>query len=821
MFLGIDLGTSNSVIYGVMDNGSPRLFKTADGGDTLPSVIYVDKRGARLYGRRAQDQVLLNPDSVAHGFKRLMGTSTPIELSGAGISLTPAECSADIIKQLLAQAATETGNAEVEGVVVTIPAAFNQMQSEATLRAVERAGITASVKLLQEPVAAAIAAAHGDIRGQFLIYDLGGGTFDLALAKADNKEIKIVANQGINMLGGRDFDRRLVQDIIRPWLAENFSLPEDFMRQPAYRRLLRVAQLAAEKAKIELSSRESVTIFASDSEVRSEDSAGSDIFLDVKVTRAQFEELIADTVDRTVAVAQGLLQDQGLNAGDIDHLVFVGGPSKIPLVREKVASALGLKADLSMDPMTTVAMGAAYYAAQMGGKAVAVAGRSKVAGERPPVEKLQITEEDTAEEKKPVEITPEEAALTTAIIEPAPVGETPSVPLVTIPAAKTIAVKVRDAAGEQNSLIPILEAGTTLPATGTQRFTAGHAIGVGHAGTLSFELFQLEFPERLELNLCIGAFRIGADDLPDDALVSEGDALEFHWHMNDSGILTANVSIPTTNDKVIRLSSPRFYAPQEGERSYAGALAQEFAAAVLRQGREELGDVLAALGPMASREIDLLRHRLDEQEQALTESVDDPELMRQVSEEARFIRQDLARLSRRQAAAVLQRRLGRLMAAYNRAARAQATPDEIAEFDRAVAQINEIVAAANARRAAAKDDKPAVGTAPTAASAARDGSIPVDEWHRAERSLADLRRLFFAGAWRNLEYVALWLDTARQESYLFPDQDEYRELMAEADKARAANDNDKFRSVMGKILAARVSLGASGSTADLATILQG
>src|SRR6218665_3696848 len=282
MFLGIDLGTSNSVIYGITDGGQPRLFKTADGADALPSVIYVDKRGSRLYGRRAQDQVLLSPDSVAHGFKRLMGTATPIELAGAGVTLTAEECSADIIRQLLAQADSETGGAKIEGVVITIPAAFNQMQSEATLRAAERAGIYAPIKLLQEPVAAAIAAAYsaGDKGGdsQYLIYDLGGGTFDLALARSSDSEIKIVAKQGINMLGGRDFDRRMVQDIIRPWLADNFNLPEDFMRLPAYLRLLRVAQLAAEKAKIELSSRESVTIFASDDEVRTEDTAGADIF---------------------------------------------------------------------------------------------------------------------------------------------------------------------------------------------------------------------------------------------------------------------------------------------------------------------------------------------------------------------------------------------------------------------------------------------------------------------------------------------------------------------------------------------------------------
>src|ERR1700744_1458976 len=261
MYLGIDLGTSNSVIAGIED-GKARVFRPADGGEALPSVIFIDKRGHRLYGRRAHDQALISPDNAAAGFKRLMGTSTPIEVKGAEVTLTPEECSAEIIRQLLGQAATETGNEAVTGAVVTIPAAFNQMQSEATLRAARLAGLE-RVDLLQEPIAAAMAAMEGAKRsGQFLVYDLGGGTFDAALAKAINGEVTIVAHQGINMLGGRDFDRMIVNEIVRPWLINKFDLPENFQRDAQYRRLIRVAQLAAENAKIALSSQDDTSIFA-------------------------------------------------------------------------------------------------------------------------------------------------------------------------------------------------------------------------------------------------------------------------------------------------------------------------------------------------------------------------------------------------------------------------------------------------------------------------------------------------------------------------------------------------------------------------------
>src|SRR5271170_1502549 len=233
MYLGIDLGTSNSVIAGIVD-GKAKIFRPADGGDVLPSVIYFDKRGHRLYGRRAHDQALVSPDNVAAGFKRLMGTSTPIELKGASVTLTPEECSAEIIKQLLGQAFTEMGSEDVTGAVITIPAAFNQMQSEATLRAANMAGLE-RVDLLQEPIAAAMGAMEGAKRsGQFLVYGLGGGTFDVALAQAINGDVNIIAHQGINMLGGRDFDRMIVNEVVRPWLASNFDLPENFQRDQQY-----------------------------------------------------------------------------------------------------------------------------------------------------------------------------------------------------------------------------------------------------------------------------------------------------------------------------------------------------------------------------------------------------------------------------------------------------------------------------------------------------------------------------------------------------------------------------------------------------------
>ena len=227
----------------------------------LPSAIYIDKRGRRFYGNRAYDQAVLSPQNTALGFKRLMGTSTPFEFADSGQSLTPEECSAEILRQLLAQAYLESGEQQVTGAIITIPAAFNQMQCEATLRAAHAAGLE-RVGLLQEPVAAAMAAMMKSEKksGQFLVYDLGGGTFDLALVQALNGEISILDHEGINMLGGRDFDKAIVNAIVRPWLLANFDLPADLQKHPRYQQVIRIAQLAAEKAKIAISTKDSEII---------------------------------------------------------------------------------------------------------------------------------------------------------------------------------------------------------------------------------------------------------------------------------------------------------------------------------------------------------------------------------------------------------------------------------------------------------------------------------------------------------------------------------------------------------------------------------
>jgi len=843
MYIGIDLGTSNSVIAGIVD-GQARVFRPADGGEVLPSIIYFDKRGHRLYGRRAHDHALVTPENVAAGFKRLMGTSTPIEVKGVDQKLSPEECSAEIIRQLLGQAATETGGDKIVGAVITIPASFNQMQSEATLRAAKLAGLE-RVDLLQEPIAAAMAAMEGAKRsGRFLIYDLGGGTFDVALAQAINGEVKIIAHQGINMLGGRDFDRMIVNELVRPWLAENFDLPENFQRDPQYRRLIRIAQLAAEKAKIDLSSKDETSIFASDEELRMNDQSDMEIYLDVPFTRKQFEGLIRDPVMQTIDLIRTILTENNTSHEEIDRIVFIGGPSRIPLVRQMVSTELGIAADLKTDPMTAVAVGAAYYceSRQWNDDNVSAPKPKEAVAEVPeepslsysytartPNDKTIVTlhVKGNAAPDRQVKLTGKEwdsgaLPLLDGLTIEVPMGQAGEhrfaahmldaqghvIPqhdqqlaitrLVastgSIPAAQTIAVKVLGHMhAQENSLMSLVDKGATLPAHGQVKFSSARALRANEAGHINFELFQVEYPERVDLNLCVGVFRIGGEDLPNGFTIEEGAPISFDWQMSDSGILQATVTVANQNSAPLELKAPRFYAPQAGQVSFAGDSGAQFASAIVKQGEEEWGDLAAAVGPEGGPEVQLLKMRLSEQAETLAESGSDPETVRRVSEEARFVRQDIAKLGKKYRAALLQRRLGKMTAVYNRIARSLSEQTENDRFDNHAAKVQQIIDGADEH---AFDD--------------------------ADLHLSEMRDLFFIVAWRGRDYVYTWFKRLVGEPYLFPDAEEFHGMVKDGEKLISeGGDTDSMRALVKKMLTARVALGASDTAGELATIVKG
>ena len=385
MYLGIDLGTSNSAIVG-SESGELRLFKTIEGTDVLPSAIMIDRRGNMLVGGRAYEQAAYAPDMVGMGFKRLMGTSTALTFGLNVPTMSAEEASAEILKALISQAKLAAGDFKPKGAVITIPAAFNQMQSEATMRAAKLAKLS-QVALLQESIAAALSsiAKSKNKNGQFLVYDLGGGTFDVAIVQSNAGNANVVAHDGINMLGGRDFDRNLLNSVVRPWLLSKFDLPNDFQKDPAYQRLLRLAQYQCERSKVSLSTQTVDRIFADENQLGAKDRAGTPIYLDIEITRDALENLVSEEVAQTVKLCRSLLKDTGYKSDDIDRVVLIGGPTRMPIVRKTISAELGIRVDLDTDPMTAVATGAAIYAedrnwVEAGGGAKRTKGSKKVQG---------------------------------------------------------------------------------------------------------------------------------------------------------------------------------------------------------------------------------------------------------------------------------------------------------------------------------------------------------------------------------------------------------------------------------------------------------
>ena len=283
-YAGIDLGTTNSAICS-FDGENLRIYKSPEQHDVTPSAIYVDKRGRKYLGRAAYDNAAKDPDNAAVLFKRVIGTSTPIKLLAAGRTMSPEECSAEILKVLFGYLPEEIRNNVETGTVITVPAAFNQMQKDATMSAADMAGI-GRVALMQEPVAAVMSVMRqrkGD--GVFLVYDLGGGTLDIALAESISSRVNLLAHGGIAMCGGRDFDRMLLDNVVKSWLLDNFDLPDDFTVSPEFKSLGKMATWVAEKAKIALSSSEEVLISdpAFDG-MNFKDRSGKEIYLDIPLT---------------------------------------------------------------------------------------------------------------------------------------------------------------------------------------------------------------------------------------------------------------------------------------------------------------------------------------------------------------------------------------------------------------------------------------------------------------------------------------------------------------------------------------------------------
>ena len=352
--IGIDLGTTNSCVA-VMEGGEPVVIPNAEGNRTTPSVVAFSKNGERLVGQIAKRQAVTNPDNTVISIKRKMGTNEKVNIDGE--QFTPQEISAMILQKLKADAENYLGG-QVTQAVITVPAYFSDSQRQATKDAGKIAGLEV-LRIINEPTAAALAFGMDkeDQDQKIMIYDLGGGTFDVSILDIGDGVFEVLATNGNTKLGGDDFDERIISYLVDEFKKSNgIDLRQDKM---AMQRL----KEAAEKAKIELSGMQQTQInlpfITAD--------ANGPKHLDVTLTRAKFEELIGDLIDATKVPVENALKDAGIKAEDLHKVLLVGGSTRVPAVQEAVKKITGKEPDKGINPDECVAIGAAIQGGVLSG----------------------------------------------------------------------------------------------------------------------------------------------------------------------------------------------------------------------------------------------------------------------------------------------------------------------------------------------------------------------------------------------------------------------------------------------------------------------
>lgn len=615
-FVGIDLGTTNSAISS-FDGTNTRIWKSPEQNDVTPSAIYIDRRGNKYIGKRAYDTSPQSPDNAALLFKRVMGTSTPINLPALNLTMTPEECSAEILKVLFGYLPEEMRNDLDIGTVITVPAAFNQMQKDATMEAARLAGI-GKVALMQEPVAAIMSVMRTKkADGVFLVYDLGGGTLDIAIADSLGGRVNLLAHGGIAMCGGRDFDRGIFDNIVKPWLINQFALPDDFVVNPSYKSLIRLSTWAAEKAKIELSAKAETMISLTETEVRLWDLAGNEIYLEIPINRAELDEIMEERINDSINAARETIARVGLTPHDFERLVFVGGPTNYKPLRDKVSFELGIPGNINVNPMTAVAEGAAVFAESIdwnsqnrsrkstrgqissGGSlqltfnyiARTPENKAKIAaqviGNISPKSEFQIDNTDNGwtsgrlplkhgvivevnlsnagENNFKVSVFDEFGGAITLANNKIVITKTAAA-IDAIPASHSVGVEVLDKLGGRASIDWLIRIGESLPKKGKKVYKSGEALKSGSPGSLNFKLWEGEIDDPVTDNRPVGVFSIYGTDF-DEGVIHAGADLICEYEIIDSGNIVIEISVPQIGGAFH--SGRNFYSRREGQFDFS------------------------------------------------------------------------------------------------------------------------------------------------------------------------------------------------------------------------------------------------------------
>jgi len=720
-FVGIDLGTTNSAIC-TYDGETVKIYKSPEQNDITPSVIYIDRR-SRYFGRRAYDLAARSPENVAMNFKRFMGTSTPIKIPAANVTMTPEECSAEILKVLFSYLPEELRNSNESGTVITVPAAFNQMQRDATLSSAEMSGM-GSVALMQEPVAAVMSVMKArSSDGIFLIYDLGGGTFDIALAESISKRVSLLEHGGIVMCGGRDFDRIIVDNIVKPWLLDNFDLPENFSSDQQYSKLLRLAAWASERAKVELSMKADSHILLNEDEIRLQDKSGKDIYLDIPFEQADFDPLVKPKIEDTINATREVLEAAHLTPNDIDRIVFIGGPTHYKPLRDMVSFELGISADTQVNPMTAVAEGAAIFSESIDWKSqkkdrkssrgsVAASKkfdlsfeytsrtsdiRSRIAvkcgGQILQGSTFQVDNMETGWSSGRIDLKDGttlnldlskngENRFKIFVFDPSggPIAIENNTIVITrtaatidaIPASHSIGIQVKEKmTGSGTTLRYLIKRGDSLPKKGEEKFKAAEALRAKGPGSINFKLWEGEIESPIEDNEFIGYLKITGADF-DAGVIEPGADLICEYEVSDAGRVSLSISVPSVGGTFTRHD---FYSRQEGQIDYSNA-----GNIVLTESEALIERAYNMSEKVDDDRLHVAREKLQES-QELAQNENEPESVKQAMQNVHEAKRIIANVRKENLSSMRQLDLDSVTAFFQEHIKEHAKSSEVTAFD--------------------------------------------------------------------------------------------------------------------------------------------
>ncbi|MCU8071364.1 Hsp70 family protein [Shewanella sp. SM20] len=828
-YVGIDLGTTNSAICSY-DGSETRIWKSPEQNDVTPSAIYIDRRGNKYVGKRAYDSAPHSPDNSAMLFKRVMGTSTPIQLSAVNLTKTPEECSAEVLKVLFGYLPEEIRNDPDTGTVITVPAAFNQMQKDATMQAASMAGL-GNVALMQEPVAAVMSVMRArNTDGMFLIYDLGGGTLDIAIAESIGGRVNLLAHGGIAMCGGRDFDRVLVDNVVRPWLLEKFDLPDDFSVNPSFKSLIRLATWATERAKIELSAREEVVISLSETETRVRDLNGDEIYLDIQLKRETYDNLIAERVAESISSAREALNKAGLSPHDLERIVFVGGPTNYKPLRDKVSYELGIPGNTDVNPMTAVAEGASLFAESIDwgsqnrsrkntrGQISSGGGidlsfnyiartpdvKAKIAvqlaGQAASGSEFQIDSEDTGwtsgrmplKHGTTLDVTLSKSGENTfkvfvfdAVGGPLTLEQDKIVITRTaatvdaIPASHSVGIEVLEKLGGRPVLDYLIRFGDSLPRKGKKIFKAAESLKSGASGSLNLKLWEGEIEDPITDNRPIGVLKISGSDF-DDGVIPAGADLECEFEILDSGNIVIEVSVPCIGGTFH--SGRNFYSRQEGQIDYTTA-----AVMVVEEGERTLNRIDEINKVVDNPKLEQARQKLEsatELDPEEAESEESQEAMEKVFEARKL----LAQVRREHLKEIRQIDLNSVVSFFEQLIREHARPSETSAFDNLVK---------TAQRSIDRND------------------------NDFEHHLDELRNKNFEILWRQDWFVVERFKHLVSSPHLFADKHRFDELTQQGMLLMRSDDIEKLRAVVAELSMIQIGGSPDNEMFDVANIIRG